>query len=65
MRKLIVALIGCMIMVSFNALAQKTVTGRVTEGTTGEGMSGVTVNIKGTKNAVSTQADGSFSITVP
>ena len=65
MRKLIVALIGCMIMVSFTALAQKTVTGKVTEGTTGEGMPGVTVNVKGTKSAVSTQADGSFSINVP
>jgi TonB-linked SusC/RagA family outer membrane protein len=65
MRKLIIALIGCLVMVSYTAIAQKTVTGRVTDVTTGEGMPGVTINIKGTKNAVSTEANGSFSINVP
>lgn len=65
MRKLFIALLGCLLMVSFTAIAQKAVTGRVTEATTGDGMPGVTVNIKGTRNSTTTQNDGTFSISVP
>jgi TonB-linked SusC/RagA family outer membrane protein len=52
-------------MVSFNAIAQKTVTGRVTDGTTGDGLPGVTVSVKGGRGTTTTSTDGSFSITVP
>ncbi|WP_206983647.1 carboxypeptidase-like regulatory domain-containing protein [Hymenobacter telluris] len=39
--------------------------GRVTGATTGEGLPGVTVLVKGTTTGVSTQADGSFELSVP
>ena len=65
MRKLIIALIGCLVMVSYSAIAQKVVTGKVSDSKSGQGLPGVTVTIKGTSTAVSTEADGSFSINVP
>jgi TonB-linked SusC/RagA family outer membrane protein len=47
-------------------LAQtRTVSGRVTDQKSGEGLPGVTVLQKGTTNGVSTDADGSFRLTVP
>jgi TonB-linked SusC/RagA family outer membrane protein len=47
-------------------LAQtRTVSGRVVEQKTGEGLPGVTVLVKGTTNGASTNADGSFTLTVP
>lgn len=47
-------------------LAQtRTVSGRVTDQKTGEGLPGVTVLLKGTSNGVSTNADGAFSLNVP
>lgn len=52
-------------MVSFTAIAQKTVTGKVTDGTTGEGLPGVTVTVKGGKTTTTTSNDGTFSISVP
>jgi len=47
------------------AFAQKKVTGKVTGGDTGGGLSGATVKVKGSSTAVSTSADGSYSINVP
>ena len=47
------------------AFAQKKVTGKVTGGDTGGGLSGATVKVKGSSTAVSTGADGSYSINVP
>ena len=47
-------------------LAQtRSVSGRVTDQKTGEGLPGVTVLLKGTTNGVSTNSDGAFSLTVP
>lgn len=47
-------------------LAQtRSVTGRVTDQKTGEGLPGVTVLVKGTTNGTSTDADGSFTLAVP
>jgi TonB-linked SusC/RagA family outer membrane protein len=43
----------------------RTVTGRVTDAQTGEGMPGVTVQLKGTSNAAPTDVSGNYSITVP
>ncbi len=65
MRKLIIALIGCLVMVSFTAIAQKSVTGKVTDSKTGLGLPGVTVNVKGTSSGTSTGGDGTFTLTVP
>ncbi|RNI32895.1 SusC/RagA family TonB-linked outer membrane protein [Rufibacter immobilis] len=48
------------------AMAQtKTITGRVTDATTGEGMPGVTVQLKGTSTAAPTDVNGGYSIAVP
>ena len=47
------------------AVAQKTVTGKVTNATGSQPMSGATVKVKGTKTGVPTNADGSFTISVP
>lgn len=48
------------------AMAQtRTVSGRVTDQSTGGGLPGVTVLLKGTTNGVSTNSDGSFSLSVP
>ncbi|WP_086593494.1 SusC/RagA family TonB-linked outer membrane protein [Hymenobacter crusticola] len=47
-------------------LAQsRTITGRVTDSQSGQGLPGVTVLLKGTTNGVSTDADGRYSLTVP
>jgi TonB-linked SusC/RagA family outer membrane protein len=43
----------------------RNVSGRVTDRQTGEGLPGVTVLLKGTTNGVSTNADGSFTLSVP
>lgn len=48
------------------AMAQtKTITGRVTDAANGEGMPGVTVQLKGTSTAAPTDVNGGYSITVP
>ena len=46
------------------ALAQRTVTGTVTDGTTGEALIGATVVVTGTSNGTTTDFDGKFSISV-
>ena len=47
-------------------LAQtRAVSGRVTDQKTGEGLPGVTVLVKGTTNGTSTDAEGSFKLSVP
>nr|WP_236050009.1 TonB-dependent receptor [Hymenobacter negativus] len=43
----------------------RTVSGRVTDRATGDGLPGVTVLVKGTTNGVSTNSDGTFSLSVP
>ncbi|OGX82374.1 SusC/RagA family TonB-linked outer membrane protein [Hymenobacter glacialis] len=48
------------------ALAQtRTISGRVTDQKTGDGLPGVTILEKGTTNGVSSNADGTFTLTVP
>lgn len=53
---------GLLVSASF---AQKKVTGKVSGGDTGGGLSGATVKVKGSSTATTTGADGSYSITVP
>ncbi|RPD47105.1 TonB-dependent receptor [Hymenobacter sediminis] len=43
----------------------RTISGRVTDRSSGEGLPGVTVLLKGGTNGVSTNADGTFTLTVP
>ncbi|TGD77898.1 TonB family protein [Hymenobacter wooponensis] len=45
--------------------AMRTVYGRITDQTTGQGLQGATVLVPGTRQGASTAADGSFSLTVP
>ena len=52
------------IMLSMTALAQKTVSGKVTT-ESGAPLAGATVIVKGSKTAATTKADGTFSIQVP
>ena len=63
-----VLLMGLVLMFTLlqGVLAQtRTVSGRVTDQQSGEGLPGVTVLVKGTTNGISTNANGSYSLTVP
>ncbi|WP_400193820.1 SusC/RagA family TonB-linked outer membrane protein [Hymenobacter sp. B81] len=52
--------------VAQHAVAQnRTITGRVTDRSNGEGLPGATVLVKGTTAGVSTNADGTFTLDVP
>ncbi len=63
MKKVLLLLFGVMVF-SVQLMAQKTVTGRVTdEG--GTAVSNASVQVKGTKIGTATKADGTFSILVP
>jgi TonB-linked SusC/RagA family outer membrane protein len=61
-------LMSLVLILSFlhGAMAQtRTVSGRVTDQKTNEGLPGVTVLLKGTSTGVSTNASGAFSLAVP
>jgi TonB-linked SusC/RagA family outer membrane protein len=47
------------------AAQDRSISGRVTDRKTNEGLPGVTVLVKGTSNGASTNADGSFTLSVP
>ncbi|WP_400193818.1 SusC/RagA family TonB-linked outer membrane protein [Hymenobacter sp. B81] len=65
MNKLLLGLIP-LVAVAHHADAQnRQITGRVTDRSTGEGLPGATVLLKGTTNGVSTNADGTFTLSVP
>jgi iron complex outermembrane receptor protein len=49
-------------LAAFSANAQNVVTGKVTDSKGGYGIQGVTVTVKGTRNATQTDVNGSFSI---
>ena len=49
---------------AFNSMAQRTVSGKVTDDT-GEGLPGVNVVIKGTTTGVTTDLDGNYQVSVP
>jgi len=61
-----VGYLACMLLL-FNCslFAQKTVTGRIINNADKQPISGATIQVKGTKVATQTGADGSFSINVP
>ncbi len=54
-----------LIIISLSANAQKTVTGKVTDASTGQPVIGTTVSVKGTKLATQTDNDGNYTISVP
>ncbi len=63
-RTYIILLITCSLLYSFSASSQIKVTGKVID-STGEGLAGVSVVVKGTQTGVPSNADGIYSITVP
>lgn len=50
---------------SLISLAQRSITGKVTDDSTKAPIAGATVSVKGSKNATSTNSEGNFSIAVP
>ncbi|HEX8428646.1 SusC/RagA family TonB-linked outer membrane protein [Hymenobacter sp.] len=66
MRKLLLsALLVSPVLVQQAAAQNRNITGRVTDSATGQGLPGVTVLAKGTTIGASTNADGSYSLSVP
>ena len=57
-----VCLLVCLSLFHFSLFAQKTITGKVIGNTDKQPILGATVQVKGTKVATSTAADGTFSI---
>jgi TonB-linked SusC/RagA family outer membrane protein len=57
-----VLLLALLTQISF---AQNVVTGRVTDSKDGGPVGGATISVKGSKTGTKTQADGSFSISIP
>lgn len=53
-----------LLLVSFQALAQRQVTGKITDGETGEGVPGASVIIKGTTTGTISDFDGNYTINV-
>jgi hypothetical protein len=59
------SVLSALLFLSIISFAQdKVITGRVTDSKDGTPVSGVTVSVKGTRNAVQTGSDGSYRITV-
>jgi TonB-linked SusC/RagA family outer membrane protein len=59
-------ILALFLLTALPALAQQqSVTGKVTDAKNGESIPGVTVIIKGTVNAVMTDSEGKYSITIP
>lgn len=52
-------------LVSEVCAQSRTITGRVTDGSAGQGLPGVTVLVKGTSNGTSTDVEGNYSINAP
>ncbi|MBC8085532.1 MAG: TonB-dependent receptor plug domain-containing protein, partial [Hymenobacter sp.] len=66
MRKSLLLSLLCLLAFAHGAAAQtRALAGRVTDRASGDGLPGVTVLLKGTSTGVSTNADGSFTLTVP
>jgi iron complex outermembrane recepter protein len=53
-----------LVLLSFTAAAQVTVSGKVTDASTGEPLSGASISEKNTTNGTTTNANGEFTITV-
>jgi iron complex outermembrane receptor protein len=60
MRKL--PFFACLLLCFCTVYSQKTLTGKITDTRTGAGMSGVSVNLKGSKKGTSTNNEGIFTI---
>src|SRR5215218_5477907 len=65
MRKLTVLWTGILLLCMQTVMAQKQVTGKVTDSKDSSPISGVSVSVKGSNVGVSTGSDGVFSILIP
>lgn len=66
MKKSLLTILPIVALSATQVMAQtRAISGRVTDRASGEGLPGVTVLVKGTTTGVSTNSDGSFSITAP
>jgi TonB-linked SusC/RagA family outer membrane protein len=66
MKKLLVASLLMAPLAVHEAAAQgRSISGRVLDASSGQGLPGVTVLVKGTTNGASTNADGSYTLNVP
>ncbi|WP_226163485.1 SusC/RagA family TonB-linked outer membrane protein [Hymenobacter terricola] len=66
MKKILLMSLVLMFTLFHGAMAQtRTISGRVTDQRTSEGLPGVTVLVKGTTNGASTNSDGAFTLGVP
>ncbi|RAK65296.1 SusC/RagA family TonB-linked outer membrane protein [Hymenobacter edaphi] len=65
MNKLLLGLLPLAAIVHQVEAQTRQISGRVTDRTTGEGIPGTTVLVKGTTTGVSTNSDGSFTVSVP
>lgn len=64
-KKLLLAIPVAALSVAQVFAQTRTISGRVTDRATGEGLPGVTVLVKGSTNGVSTNSDGSFTVNTP
>lgn len=66
MRKFVLMVFALVLCLVEQVAAQgRTISGRVTEQATGDGLPGVSVIVKGTTTGVSTGVDGGYSVTIP
>src|SRR4051812_42413033 len=63
--KLRISVSAFFILLSVVVFAQQRITGRVTRGSSNEGVTGVTVSVKGGKGSTVTDTVGRYSISVP
>lgn len=59
------SLFALLLLAQVSFAQNRNITGKVTDSKDGSNVQGVTVSIKGTRTAVQTQADGTYSISVP
>lgn len=65
MKKRLLGLMVLFLVIGVSAMAQHTVSGKVTSSVDGSPLPGVSVLVKGTTTGTSTDADGRFTVTVP
>src|SRR5687768_8042427 len=65
MKKIWVCLIAAFVLLSFNQIQEKVITGKVISSEDGSELPGVNVILKGTTTGTVTNATGNYKITVP
>lgn len=65
MSRKIILIISCLLLVSVSTFAQLSITGKVTDANSGQGIPGVSIKVKGTSTGTSSNSDGTFALTAP